>query len=358
MTDMKKFKLGVGPMSLEIIEIVSRWSKYESSPLMIIASRNQVDNDTGYVCNTRELTERVHENKSVNLLICRDHCGPYFTDLDNGLSVDEAILRCKRTIDADILYGFDLLHIDVSRIKENQLDYGKQLIEYALDKNPNIKIEFGSEDNTGIDIDSSIGRLEPQLEFLQSYKNNVIYFVTQTGSLTKGRQAGTFDVEQNKKIIKLVHDAGFLFKEHNADYFNDLDISKRIEAKVDSVNIAPQLGTIHTSVLKEFTPEDKWIEFSNYVYQKNYWQRWIEPGVTDKEVATILSGHYCFNSEIYRSIINTIDYDYFLYRLDEEIIKILNHYATLNQSIDRSSYYEKIKDKIKLMRKRDPFIYN
>ena len=131
MIDMKKFKLGVGPMSLESIDIMTNWSKQNATPLMLIASRNQVDSDTGYVCRTSELVERVQKNKTVNLLVCRDHCGPYFTDLDKGLTVDEAIVRCKDTIDADINNGFDLIHIDVSRIKDNQLHHAKSLIEYA-----------------------------------------------------------------------------------------------------------------------------------------------------------------------------------------------------------------------------------
>lgn len=359
MIDMKKFKLGVGPMSLEAIDIMSSWSKHNALPLMIIASRNQVDSTTGYVCCTSELVERIQKNKTPRLLVCRDHCGPYFTDLDKGLSVKEAIVRCKATIDADIDSGFDLIHIDVSKIPENQLEYGKELIEYAISKNPSIKLEFGSEDNTGIDIESSIGRLSPQLQFLQAYKDNIVYFVTQTGSLTKGTQAGAFDVKENKKNIKLVHDAGFLFKEHNADYFNDKDIQKRITAGVDSLNIAPQIGTVHTTVLKQFTSDAQWNEFSNYVYSKNYWQRWAEAGVADKETATILSGHYCFNSEIYKNIIANIDYDNFLYKLDREITSVLDHYTSFINSDNAPSYYQKIKDKITLssLRKRDPFIY-
>ena len=359
MIDMKKFKLGVGPMSLESIDIMTNWSKQNATPLMLIASRNQVDSYTGYVCRTSELVERVQKNKTVNLLVCRDHCGPYFTDLDKGLTVDEAIVRCKDTIDADINNGFDLIHIDVSRIHTNQLEYGKELIEYAISKNPNIKLEFGSEDNTGIDIESSIGRLDPQLEFLQAYKDNIIYFVTQTGSLTKGTQAGGFNVARNKKNVKLVHDAGFLFKEHNADYFSKSDIEKRSSVGIDSLNIAPQIGTVHTTVLKEFASDEQWNKFSDYVYSKNYWQRWSEDQEANKDTATILSGHYCFNSEIYKDIIKNIDYDSFLYRLDTRITSVLDHYTTFIDNDNTVSYYQKLKDKISLasLKKRDPFIY-
>mgnify|MGYP003343926735 FL=1 len=116
---MKQFKLGFGPMSKEIIDIMCEWSRDEDYPLMIIASRNQVDVSDGYVCNTNELVNRVKHHKTPKILLCRDHCGPYFADTDLGLTIDEAIVRCKQTIAEDIAQGFDLIHIDVSRSEEH-----------------------------------------------------------------------------------------------------------------------------------------------------------------------------------------------------------------------------------------------
>jgi tagatose-1,6-bisphosphate aldolase non-catalytic subunit AgaZ/GatZ len=127
---MKQFKLGFGPMSKEIVEILASHTKENNYTLMLIASRNQVDYITGYVCTTSELVEQVKQYRNPNLLLCRDHCGPYFSDLDRGLPIEDAIDRCMKTITADIANGFDLIHIDVSRIKDNQLHHAKSLIEY------------------------------------------------------------------------------------------------------------------------------------------------------------------------------------------------------------------------------------
>jgi hypothetical protein len=52
---------------------------------MIIASRNQIDSDNGYVMTTQELNDRVQ--KSDYLWLCRDHCGPYFLDSEKNLSI-------------------------------------------------------------------------------------------------------------------------------------------------------------------------------------------------------------------------------------------------------------------------------
>ena len=356
---MKQFKLGFGPMSKEITEILVKHSKDKKYPLMIIASRNQVDYITGYVCTTAELAEQVKPYKNPNLLLCRDHCGPYFSDLDKNLSIDDATDRCMKTISADIAAGFDLIHIDVSRIKDNQLFYAKQLIEYALSLNPDIKLEFGSEDNTGIDINSSLARIDLQLGFLNPYKNNVIFFVTQTGSLTKEGQAGSFDVERNRKIGEQIRAAGFMFKEHNADYFTGEDIKQRIDAGIDSLNIAPQLGVIQTTLLKEFAPADLWEIFSDLVYNQNYWQRWVPEGVTDKDVAVNVSGHYLFSSQTYKDIIASIDYDKFKAELAARIENTIGHYKNFDTEYDReeAEFQVMLAMRLEELRKRDPFIY-
>lgn len=355
--NMKQFKLGFGPMSKEIVEILAKHTKDNNYPLMIIASRNQVDYVTGYVCTTAELAEQVKQFKNINLLLCRDHCGPYFSDLDKGLSLEDAIDRCMKTIAADIAAGFDLIHIDVSRIKDNQLHYAKILIEHALSLNPDIMLEFGSEDNTGIDINSSLARIDLQLGFLNPYKKNIKFFVTQTGSLTKDGQAGTFDVERNRAIGEQIRAAGFLFKEHNADYFNSEDIQQRIDAGVDSLNIAPQLGVIQTNLLKEFAPKDLWDIFSDLVYNQNYWQRWVPEGVTDKDTAVSVSGHYLFHSQTYKDIIASIDVAVFNSALSKKIEDILNHYKTFDYEHPDVKFQLKLKKRLEELRQRDPFIY-
>ena len=328
---INQFKLGFGPMSRDITKILARYTKEHTYPLMIIASRNQVDYNSGYVCTSKELVDLVEEFDNPNLLICRDHCGPYFGDKDIGLPIEECIAMCMETIKNDISSGFDLIHIDVSRIKSNHLTYGKDLIEYAISLNPNIMLEFGSENNTGIDVSSSIGRIEEQLVFLQQYKKNVKFFVTQTGSLTKCGQEGTFSLVDNTNVAKQIHDTGFLFKEHNADYFNKADLLDRRKAGVDSLNIAPQLGTIQTAILKEFSPANLWNKFSNVVYSANKWQRWVtDPKHATKNQAVDVSGHYCFNSNEYKEIVNNIDKQEFNNVLTKKITSLLNDYRVFD----------------------------
>lgn len=351
---IKQFKLGFGPMSKEIVEILASRSKQTNTPLMIIASRNQVDASTGYVCTSDQLADMIAPYKTEHLLLCRDHCGPYFADLDRGLDLAAAMERCKETIRADVAAGFDLIHIDVSKVPADQLARAKELIDFTLSLNPNIMLEFGSEDNTGVDLAGSIGRIEPQLEFLEQYKNNVKFFVTQTGSLTKDKQMGSFDLETNKEVAKKIHAAGLLFKEHNADYFTADDLTLRSDAGVDSLNIAPQLGKIQTDLLKEIAPSAEWQQFADYVYSKGNWRRWVNDEGADRDNAVSVAGHYCFNSDAYDKLVAAIDKDAFNAELGKRINALVDFYKKFEEECE---FRELLKRRLEELRKRDPFIY-
>src|SRR4051812_15384473 len=103
--------LAIGPMSSEIIEAVFYYSNFFRVPLMLIASKNQIDYAGGYVNNwtTAEYMEFVNTMKKqyplAKVKICRDHCGPGF----NGKTDLKDVYK---TIEEDIKTGFDLIHID------------------------------------------------------------------------------------------------------------------------------------------------------------------------------------------------------------------------------------------------------
>jgi len=321
----KCHKLGVGPMSREIIECINEYGKH--TPLMVVASRNQVDYNKGYVCNTRELSKLV-DCIDNDILVCRDHCGPYFSDADKNLTLSEALEECKKTIYEDIRAGFDLIHIDVSRIEHHQLEYAKELIECALMHDSKILMEFGSEDNTGEGLGPSLARIDQQLEFITKYKDNIKFFVTQTGSFTQHMQMGTFDINNNIVVAQKIHNAGFMFKEHNADYLTRNEVIDRRIVKVDALNIAPQLGTVQTRILKDLAKDNKeWYEFSKRVYNSNLWTKWLPRDVNNKELAVIVAGHYLFNTIEYRRLMKTIDVDLFNVQLRTAIFGIFDTYT-------------------------------
>lgn len=308
-------------MSLEIIDLLCEYSK--SEPIMVVASRNQVDYNRGYVCSTRKLSDRI-SNKT-NLLLCRDHCGPGFSNVDGN--TQQAINECKHTIIEDIDCGFNIIHIDVSRIPGEQLKYAEELIDFTLRNDPNITLEFGSEDNTGFNVNDSLDRIDEQLAFIKDYKDHIRYFVTQTGSYTLHRQMGNFDVSMNSIIAEKIHRAGFLFKEHNADYLTGEQLELRKNAGIDALNVAPQLGCIQTTVLSKLANNKKeWRDFAELVYKGNNWKRWVPEYLNDKALSVIAAGHYHFNSSEYHKLLDSINVETFHKELKKELFTVLNNY--------------------------------
>ena len=328
--DLKKFKLGVGPMSPEVVDICLEYSKVHNFPIMIIASRNQVDTNSGYAFTTKKLVDFIKSNINYDpnrILICRDHCGPYYGDVDNGLSIEDALKNCINTIESDIQNGFNLIHVDISRVpQEKKYTIAHQLINYILKLNPNMMLEFGSEDNLSVEENNS--QIHYDVEFSRQYPSEIKFVVGRTGSLTKHKQVGHFNVEDNIKLSEVIHKHRFLFKEHNADYLTEQDIVLRKQAGVDSLNIAPQLGVIHTSVLttlgKEF--ENEFNTFKQYVLEKEVWKKWVTDDITDNEVKLAVSGHYFLNTVEANQLLEKLDIAHFKTVLKTEIFSVLDIY--------------------------------
>jgi fructose/tagatose bisphosphate aldolase len=299
------FRLGFGPMSREVITAICNYTHDTKRPLMIIASRNQVDAESGYVMTTPELRQLLDTLPTDYVWICRDHCGPYFLDTEKGLNLKDAVEATKKTIAYDIEQGFNLIHIDTSRVDDT---YGiaEELFKFCIDLNPNIRFEFGTEENVGVAAgaikykkDVAFAKNIPNLEFV----------VAQTGSLChEDHQAGTFEIDTVRDLVRVANENGVKLKEHNADYLTAEQIQLRKAAGVHAMNIAPQLGVVQTKLLKEMTlargGEAQWAAFSKVVLASNRWKKWTDSEEDEQKV--VVAGHYCFSSPEYQAILDQI----------------------------------------------------
>ncbi len=331
--DFSKFCLGVGPMSRYVVDFCLQYSKKHDFPVMIIASRNQVDHDTGYAFSTPELAKYVRQHRDYDperVLICRDHCGPYFSDRDHGLALEQALENCINTLHADCDAGFNLIHVDVSRIPESeQYRVAQILFDSALSQQPRMMFEFGTEDNTGLHREETLSKLRQQLEFVERYKPNIKFVVSQTGSLTKHTQVGTFELEPNHEIAQLIHEHGLLFKEHNADYLPESDVRMRRTAGIDSINIAPQLGAVQSQVMLKYGGKhpDLLSEFYSDVIRASFWAKWITKDVTSNDVKFAASAHYCYNYRSGRKLLAELQTNpEFLRELQDSLYHALDQY--------------------------------
>ena len=84
----KKPLIGIGPMSKNCIDATIELSKKNRFPIMLIPSRRQIDFNTGYVNNltTKKFSKYINNNK--NIIICRDHGGPWQSELEKKNNLD------------------------------------------------------------------------------------------------------------------------------------------------------------------------------------------------------------------------------------------------------------------------------
>lgn len=322
-------KLGIGPMSEEIIEAVFRYSEKYSEPLMLIASKNQIDWDGGYVNNWKtseyvkyinSLRKKYHKAK---VYLCRDHCGPGFKNED--------IKDVYQTIDADLKNKFDLIHIDFCHYKgsyENKLEESKEIINYILKKRPDTILEIGTDENRG-DILSNINHIEDEIRYFKQIAP-IHFFVCQTGSLIKELgQVGVFNKTFLKKVKKLSLKHNVFIKEHNADYLDAKNIHLR-KGVVDAVNVAPQYGTVQTmlTLSKCYTygiSVDDYLEDS---YKSGKWKKWLyKSDDANKYHCSVIAGHYNFSKDSYKKIYKQInEYEDFRETIINEIMKNISIY--------------------------------
>jgi len=301
------FRLGFGPMSREVIEIICNYSHRNKKPLMLIASRNQVDAESGYVMTTPEIREQLRSLPTDYIWMCRDHCGPYFLDAEKDLSLRDAVEATKKTIAYDIAQGFDLIHIDTSRVDDT---YGiaKELFEFCLTLNPNVQFEFGTEENVGVAAGAI--KYKNDVAFAKNIPN-IQFVVAQTGSLChEDHQAGSFETSTVRELVQVANTNGVKMKEHNADYLSADEIRLRSAVGVHALNIAPQLGVIQTKLLRRLVKaypdaQGQWNDFANEVIASGRWRKWTDS--TDREHQINVAGHYCFSSSKYQALVNVLN---------------------------------------------------
>lgn len=326
-------KIGIGPMSTEIIEAVFRYSEQNTVPLMLIASKGQIDWDGGYVnkWNTKQYMDYVglmrKQYPKAAVYICRDHCGPGFKNND--------LKDVYATIDHDIKNGFDFMHIDFCYFqgdRKQMLSESERAINYIRKFNPNILIEVGTDENTGAKLDDAdIARIEEDMKFFTGIAP-INFFVVQTGSLIKEiNQVGEFNERFIRKVRKIADKYRLNLKEHNADYIGREEIRKRI-GLIDAVNVAPQYGAMQTQLTlqKCLTYGIDASDFLNTAYESGKWQKWLYKNTLDnKFLCSFIAGHYVFFSDAYKTIYEKISkHENFKETIIQEMMKDFKMYLT------------------------------
>jgi len=324
--------LGVGPMSKNCVDATIELADQYKTPLMLIASRRQVDSEQfggGYVENwtTGQFADYVIEKDiNKNIILARDHGGPWQNELEKSqnMNLKDAMQSAKDSYQADIDAGFHMLHIDPSVDIHSQPDTD-QILErvyelydfcwsYAQEKNQDIIFEIGTEEQSG--SNNSKEELEYTLESMKNFCNaNKMPFpsfvVIQAGTrVVETKNVGSFDSPirvanelppeiQIPQMINICHKYGIFMKEHNTDYLSTESLRWQPRLGIHAANIAPEFGVAETKafvdILKEGGHTDLLDEFLKISYNSMKWKKWMlkDTDANDTDRA-IIAGHYVF----------------------------------------------------------------
>ena len=358
----KKTLLGVGPMSENCVNAAVNLSNKHSFPLMLIASRRQIDSDElggGYVNNwtTEEYSKYVKLiDKNRKIILCRDHGGPWQNnvELDKNFNLNQAMTSAKKSYEIDILNDFQIIHIDTSIgrnntkvSQKNSLERFYELFEHCIifaNKNKKeVYYEIGTEEQSGTTNtpDELNDTLKKIFSFCKKNKYKKPSFVViQSGTrVAETRNIGSFEsplrienelpVEiQLPKMIEICKKNKIYMKEHNADYLTNHSLSLHPELGIHAANVAPEFGVEETKalikILREFKQFSLLDEFYEISYNSKKWKKWLVPNSKiDKIQKAIISGHYVFSTK--RFII-----------LKQKIIKFL-----IKKNINLDNYLQK-----------------
>lgn len=315
---MKKItsKLALGPMSSEAIEATYKYSEENNVQLMLISSKSQIDWNGGYVnnWNTQQYSEYLDQMDKKypmsDVLICRDHCGTGFNNNVRFDNLKKDLVDVIKTVEYDLAYGFDLIHVDMCHLKTNhsgKLKWTVKILDLIKKIKPTTLLELGTDENLG-NAAVDLIQLERDIKFFSEWKP--VFYVAQTGSLIKEiNQVGTFEPTVVGKTADLLHRNEFKLKEHNADYLsvNDLNLRKGI---VDAVNIAPMLGVLQTNFIlhKSMQYGFDTTAFLDRSYASGRWKKWLYKNeMSNKYLCALAAGHYNFTSDEYRRLFDKIN---------------------------------------------------
>ena len=309
-------KLGLGPMSKEIIDIVSDFAKLYKKNIMFIATRNQIDKKEfggGYVNNfsTEEYSKYIKNKKNKYIHLCRDHSGPFLKDKEKNIKFEDSLEKTKESLESDIINDFKLIHIDTSMCK-NKYRIADELISFcnsvASRNKKRIFFEFGTEEH-GIKV--AVNKFENDAAYFSQIENKM-FLVGQTGSLIKEiYQVGEFENEIAKELIKLSKKYNVYLKEHNCDYLNEDQIKERKQIGINAINVAPELGYIQTwttlFLANKFGIKKTLNNYKKLVLNQKKWKKWVYSKNINTSNKILCAGHYHFSSNEYSQLLKDIN---------------------------------------------------
>lgn len=294
MRPLVDFKLGVGPMSKNIVDACIEFADAKNVSLMLIPSRRQIEHSGGYSNNwtTADFATYI-KIRSDKILIMRDHAGP-----KQGVKPDSGF----QSLQWDCKF-FNFIHIDPWKAAadfESGCEMTRKLIDYCHNLSPAICYEIGTEE-------AIFPYDEKQLRYFINFLRGTLsalafsrikFAVIQSGTALKGNEnTGKFDESRLSSMVKICQEHGLLAKEHNGDYLSSELIQRKFKAGLNAINIAPEFGQIETRTYMAEMGQNMLDIFYKTCYDSGQWVKWVDSSkIPSRTEIMNVCGHYVISN--------------------------------------------------------------
>jgi len=313
-TGVKRTIFAACPNSASVIRASIRAAKRNNAPIYFAATLNQIDCDGGYTGMTpADFTKIVKmETEAVNFtgpcIVAIDHGGPWLKDKQNTerWSVEDAMNGVKRSFEAAITAGYDLIHVDptvdINVPKGETIDIHLvadrtvELIKHCEDFRranglPEISYEVGTEEVHGgladeSTFDTFIACLKSGLAAVGLADIWPCFIVGKVGT---DLHTTLFDGEVAKKLTAKVRPLGSYIKGHYTDGVSNPEDYPL--CGMGGANVGPEFTISEYEALAEL--EARELEFygqgrvaipshitevlTRLVCESGRWKKWLQP---------------------------------------------------------------------------------
>lgn len=295
--------LAVCPTSDAVLRGALQAAGLARAPLLIAATRNQVDVDGGYTGWTPQaLVARIraicaHLPHAPPVTVCVDHGGPWCKDAEHeaGVSWADAEAATQASIQAALDAGYRYVHIDATNDPHgdspprvaDMVDRTRALLMWTetyrrAQGMPGITYEVGVEEVAPPAVADPEARLGTFLRELGAALPDDVAPTFAVGDVGTVFGTGRFDAAHARQVVAQVREQGMLVKAHYSDFVDALDAYPR--CGIGGANIGPGLSAVEYESLCELeqlaesigaTPT--WHDaLRTALVESERWRKWVD----------------------------------------------------------------------------------
>jgi len=303
------------PNSISVIKAALRSAKRWNSPIKFAATLNQVDTDRGYTnLNQKEFVNTIkleagRLNLKVPVIVAVDHGGPWLKDIQSveKWSFDKSFESVKKSFEASVESGFDLIHVDptvditlapgkgisIEIVAKRTLDLIEHTENYRRSGGyARIAYEVGTEE-----VHGGLADMKTFRKFLDLLKYGLVGLGIKevwpcmvVGKVGTDLHTTTFDAATAKELTRVARQYGSVIKGHYSDGVTNPEAYPL--SGMGAANIGPEFteaeykGLTELEIIeKKFHSQgevarcsDIGLTLRKSVVQSGRWKKWLQHG--------------------------------------------------------------------------------